>query len=92
MRRPINRRQCIAGLSGMAVAAPLVARAQPKLLVIGWLDIRPRVRTNPAAEALVDGLRDAGFVEGRNLIIEHRSADGRYDRLPALRGTGTRAG
>jgi len=32
----------------------------------------------------VDGLRDAGLVEGRNLIIEHRSADGRYDRLPAL--------
>ena len=32
----------------------------------------------------MDGLRDAGLVEGRNLIIEHRSADGRYDRLPAL--------
>jgi len=83
MRHPINRRQCIAGLGGMAVAAPLVARAQPRLPVVGWLAMRPRLRTMEA-EAFVDGLQDAGFVEGRNLIIEHRSADGRYDRLPAL--------
>jgi putative ABC transport system substrate-binding protein len=80
---PINRRQCIAGLSGMALAAPLVVRAQARLPVIGWLALRPRVRTGEP-EAFVDGLRDAGFVEGRNVIIEHRSADGRYDRLPAL--------
>src|SRR5215470_863200 len=83
MRRPIDRRQIVAGLSGMAVAAPLIVCAQPKLPVVGWLAMRPRNRT-AESEAFVDGLRDAGFVEGRNLIIEHRSADGRYDRLPAL--------
>jgi putative tryptophan/tyrosine transport system substrate-binding protein len=53
------------------------------LPVIGWLALRPRVGPD-IPEAFVDGLRDAGFVEGRNVIIEHRSADGRYDRLPAL--------
>src|SRR5215470_3442722 len=83
MRRPIDRRQIVAGLSGMAVAAPLIVCAQPKLPVVGWLAMRPRNRT-AESEAFVDGLRDAGFVEDRNLIIEHRSADGRYDRLPVL--------
>jgi putative tryptophan/tyrosine transport system substrate-binding protein len=78
----IRRREFIAALGG-ATAWPLAARAQPKLPVIGWLALRPRVRTSES-EGFVDGLRDAGLVEGRNLIIEHRSADGRYDRLPAL--------
>jgi putative ABC transport system substrate-binding protein len=83
MTGSIDRRRCIAGLSGMALAAPLVARAQTRLPVVGWLAVRPRVRTLEP-ESFVDGLRDAGFVEGRNVIIEHRSADGRYDRFPAL--------
>jgi putative tryptophan/tyrosine transport system substrate-binding protein len=83
----MKRREFIAGLGGASAllpSLPLVARAHPKLPVIGWLTSRPRDRTNDVAEAFVNGLRDAGFVEGRNLIIEHRSADGRYDRLPAL--------
>jgi putative tryptophan/tyrosine transport system substrate-binding protein len=83
MTRPISRRQCIAGLGGMAVAAPFAARAQARLPVIGWLALRPRDPT-AVTEGFIEGLRDAGFVHGRNLIIEHRSADGRYDRLPAL--------
>ena len=79
----MRRREFIAGLGG-AVAWPLAARAQQaKLQVVGWLTVQPRNRMD-VVEGFVDGLRDAGFVEGRNLIIEHRSADGRYDRLPAL--------
>jgi putative tryptophan/tyrosine transport system substrate-binding protein len=78
----LRRRKFITLLGGTA-AWPLAARAQQaKLPVIGWLALRPRGRLEP--ESFVDGLRDAGFVEGRNVIIEHRSADGRYDRLPAL--------
>src|SRR5262245_15493829 len=82
----MKRREFITLLGGAAILPiirPLAARAQPKLPVIGWLALRPRARTSES-EGFVDGLRDAGFVEGRNLIIEHRSADGRYDRLPAL--------
>src|SRR5262245_34689942 len=79
----LGRRPFIAGFGSMAIAAPYIARAQPRPPVVGWLNVRPR---NPAAasEGFVDGLRDAGFVEGRNVIIEHRSADEHYDRLPSL--------
>src|SRR5436309_13340756 len=83
MTRPIDRRRCIAGLSAMGLAAPLVARAQTKLPVVGWLALRARDLT-AVAEGFAEGLRDAGFVEGRNLVLDYRSADGRYDRLPAL--------
>jgi putative ABC transport system substrate-binding protein len=79
----MHRRDFIKVIGGSAISWPLIAGAQPKLPVIGWLALRPRIRTSEA-EGFVDGLRDAGLVEGRNLIIEHRSADGRYDRLPAL--------
>jgi putative ABC transport system substrate-binding protein len=51
--------------------------------VVGWLNVRPR---GPAAasEGFIEGLKDAGFAEGRDVIIEYRSADERFDRLPAL--------
>ena len=80
-----GRRQFIAGLAGMAIASPLAARAQPKPPVVGWLNARARARVPTAvSEGFVEGLRDAGFVEGRNVIIEYRSADEHFDRLPAL--------
>jgi putative tryptophan/tyrosine transport system substrate-binding protein len=79
----IGRRQFIAGLGGMAIASPLVARAQPRLPVIGWLGVRER-STAAASEGFAEGLRDAGFVEGRNVTIEYRSVDEDFDRLPAL--------
>jgi ABC-type uncharacterized transport system substrate-binding protein len=78
----IRRRQFITFLGGAAAWPHFVRAQQAKLPVVGWLALRPR--GTPEPESFVDGLRDAGFVEGRNVIIEHRSADGRYDRLPAL--------
>jgi putative tryptophan/tyrosine transport system substrate-binding protein len=78
----IGRRECIT-LIGGAAAWPLAARAQAKAPVVGWLSARPRNRA-AASEGLAEGLRDAGFVEGQNVIIEHRSADDQFDRLPAL--------
>jgi putative ABC transport system substrate-binding protein len=79
----IKRRQLIKLLGGAAAAWPLAARAQPRLPVVGWLSARPRARA-AASEGFVEGLRDAGLVEDRDFIIEHRSADDRFDRLPAL--------
>lgn len=78
----IGRRECIT-LIGGAAAWPLTARAQTKPPIVGWLSARPRNRA-AASEGLAEGLRDAGFVEGQNVIIEHRSADDQFDRLPAL--------
>jgi putative tryptophan/tyrosine transport system substrate-binding protein len=77
----MNRREVIAGL-GLAAARPLTAHAQrPATPVIGLLasDHRP-----PFVAAFRQGLSEAGFVEGRNVAVEYRFADGRYDRLPAL--------
>jgi putative ABC transport system substrate-binding protein len=82
----MDRREFIGTLAGGLVAAPLAAEAQQaaKIARIGYLV------TNLAAnrhlhEAFLQGLRDLGYVEGRNVEIEHRSAEGKLvERLPAL--------
>jgi len=81
----MNRRSFLTALSGSLLAAPLAAEAQQAAKVprIGYLS------TNLAAtphlpEAFRQGLRDLGYVEGRNLVIEYRDAEGKVDRLPAL--------
>ena len=81
----MDRRAFIGMLSGGLLAAPLAAGAQQATRVarIGYLG------TNRAAnphlhEALRQGLRDLGYEEGRNLLIEYRDAEGKIDRLPAL--------
>ena len=77
----IRRREFIAGL-GVA-AWPLVARGQqPMMPVIGFLSTA--TRTNARFAPFHQSLKEAGFVEGQNLTIEYRSAEGHYDRLPAL--------
>jgi putative tryptophan/tyrosine transport system substrate-binding protein len=81
---PMRRREFITLLGGMAVASPFAAHAQGNLPVVGWLAARPRGAGMGANQGFVDGLRDGGFVEGRNVIIDHRSADDDFDRLPAL--------
>jgi putative tryptophan/tyrosine transport system substrate-binding protein len=78
----IGRREFITLLGG-ATLWPIAAPAQGKLPVVGWFNVRPRIDA-AASEGFVEGLRDAGFVEGQNVIIEYRSADGQFDRLPAL--------
>jgi putative ABC transport system substrate-binding protein len=79
----ILRRRDFITLLGGAAGWPLAAGAQPKLPVVGWLGVRPRA-TAAASEGFVEGLKDAGSAEGRDVIIEYRSANDQFDRLPAL--------
>jgi len=78
----MKRRDFIAGL-GSAAAWPVVARAQQATMpVIGVL--ATGARRNARFAPFQQSLKEAGFVEGQNLTIEYRSAEGHYDRLPAL--------
>ena len=78
----MKRRAFIAGLSG-AVAWPLAARAQKPIPVIGVLSSGARDSSWPAA-SFRQGLKETGYVEGRDLTIEYRWAEGHYERLPTL--------
>src|SRR5205807_5851524 len=72
--------------AGGLLAAPLGARAQQvgKVYRIGILETIPAAQNAANLDALGRGLRDLGYVEGRNLVIEYRSADGRAERFPDL--------
>ena len=84
MRR-LRRREFITLLGGAAVAWPLAARAQrPAVPVVGYLDSRVAATSADQVVLFRRGLNQAGFIEGRNVAVEFRWAEGQLDRLPAL--------
>jgi ABC-type uncharacterized transport system substrate-binding protein len=82
---PLQRREFITLLGGAVVVWPLAARAQkPKVPRIGYLGYSSPRLEHHLVEALQQGLRKIGYVDGQNVAIEYRSAEGKLERLPAL--------
>jgi putative tryptophan/tyrosine transport system substrate-binding protein len=80
-----NKTSCLAlGAMLMALSFPADAQQPKKVSRIGYVDAGSPATTGHRAQAFVQGLRDLGYVEGENIVIEYRWADGKLDRLPAF--------
>ena len=85
MASHIGRRKFLATLGGAVAAWPLAARAQqPSMPVIGFLRDAPLADATHLVVSFRQGLKEASFIEGQNVLIEYRSAEDQAHRLPAL--------
>ena len=81
----MDRRRFVGSVAGALLARPFAARAQQRAMpVIGYLSSGSPGFSAATVAAFRQGLAETGYVEGQNLAIEYRSAEGHYDRLPAL--------
>jgi len=81
----VRRREFIAGLGGAAATWPLTGRAQQTLLpTIGFLHVGSAKPFAHILAGFLQGLKEAGFIEGQNVAIEYRWAEGQNNRLPEL--------
>src|SRR6266851_6777875 len=82
----MDRRSFLFVFSLGGLSAPLAADAQPtgKVYRIGYLGMGSATVSPPFVEAFREGLRELGLVEGQNIVIDYRFAEGRFDRLPEL--------
>ena len=85
----MRRREFITLLGG-TVLSPFAAHAQQNLPTIGFLNGTSAEKYAPYIASFYAGLKEGGFVEGENVAIEYRWADGDYSRLPALAAASTR--
>jgi putative ABC transport system substrate-binding protein len=80
----MRRREFITLLGGAAAAWPLAARAQQARKVWRLGMLQPGAPPEPLLEVIRDGLRDLGYMEGRDIVFEIRWAEGKHDRLGGL--------
>ena len=81
----MRRREFISLIGSVAATWPLAARAQQSAMpVIGFINVASAKDYTPLLSAFLKGVSEAGYVDGRNVSIEYRWAEGRQDRLPAM--------
>jgi putative ABC transport system substrate-binding protein len=86
MTSVMDRRTFLAGTGAVLLAGPLAAEGQTagKVWRIGWLGVTPPSSLDAGWEAFIAGLRERGYVEGQNIVLERRYSEGREDRFPGF--------
>jgi putative ABC transport system substrate-binding protein len=81
----MQRREFITALGSAAATWPLAVSAQqPAIPIIGYLSSRSPRESSPLVTAFRKGLGERGYVDGQNVMVEYRWAEGQYDRLPVF--------